>query len=239
MDAFLKKQKCLVLAPHADDEVFGCGGTIAKMKDLGAEVYVIVVSVGEVVHYGPKSNDMVVNGNTRNEEFEGAMKYLKVDDYEVVFNDTKVHLRLDAIPRKDLVNCFERECKLSIDRIKPTMMILPAASYNQDHEAVFRAGFTACRPHLPDVKPFQKIVLSCDNPAISWSLEREKFHPTFYVDISKYLDKKLKAVSFHKSQMKPSIHHASLENIENLAKVRGREISVEAAEAFMCHRFVV
>jgi LmbE family N-acetylglucosaminyl deacetylase len=89
------------------------------------------------------------------------------------------------------------------------------------------------------VKPFQKIVLSCDNPAISWSLEREKFHPNFYIDISDYLDKKIKAISFHKSQMKPSIHHASIENIEHLAKVRGREISVEAAEAFMCHRFVM
>lgn len=238
MDSFLKKQRLLVLAPHADDEVFGCGGTIAKMKDIGAEVYVLVVSVGDVLHYSAKSQEMI-SGDTRYAEFEGAMKFLKVDDYEVIFNDSKMHLRLDAIPRRDLVDYFERGCKLAIDKIKPTMIILPAASYNQDHEAVFRAGFTACRPHLPDVKPFQKIVLSCDNPAISWSLEREKFHPNFYVDISDYLDKKLKAVSFHKSQMKPSIHHASIENIEYLAKVRGREISVDAAEAFMCHRFVI
>jgi LmbE family N-acetylglucosaminyl deacetylase len=238
MDGFLKKQKMLVLAPHADDEVFGCGGTIAKMKSLGAEVYVIVVSVGEVLHYGAHKQEVVV-GNTRRDEFEGAMKYLKVDDYEIIFNDTQTHLRLDVIPRRDLVHHFERSCKLAIDKLKPTMIILPAESYNQDHEAVFRAGFTACRPHLPDVKPFQKIVLSCDNPAISWSLEREKFHPNFYVDITDYLDKKLKAVSFHKSQMKPSIHHASIENIEYLARVRGREISVEAAEAFMCHRFVI
>jgi LmbE family N-acetylglucosaminyl deacetylase len=238
MDNFLAKQKCLVLAPHADDEIFGCGGTIAKLKDLGGEVYVIVVSVGEVLHYGPHKLEKV-KGKTRFEEFKGAMEYLKVDDYEVIWNDTKTHLRLDSIPRRDLVSYFERDCKLAIDKIKPTMMILPASSYNQDHEAVFRAGFTACRPHLPEIKPFQKIVLSCDNPAISWSLEREKFHPTFYVDISKYLHKKLKALSFHKSQLKPSIHHASIDNVSNLAKVRGREISVEAAEAFMCHRFVI
>jgi LmbE family N-acetylglucosaminyl deacetylase len=238
MDNFLKKQRLLVLAPHADDEVFGCGGTIAKMKDLGASVYVIVVSVGEVLHYGATKQE-IVTGDTRYQEFVNAMKVLSVDDYEVLFHDTKTHLRLDAIPRRDLVQYFERDCKLAIDKLKPTMLILPASSYNQDHEAVFRAGFTACRPHLPDVKPFQKVVLSCDNPAISWSLEREKFHPHFYVDISKYLDRKLKAVACHKSQMKPSIHHASLENIEYLARVRGREISVEAAEAFMCHRFVI
>lgn len=238
MDSFLKKQRLLVLAPHADDEVFGCGGTMAKMKDIGAQVYVIVVSVGDVLHYSAKSKELVT-GDTRDSEFAAAMKFLKVDDYEVIFSDTEKHLRLDVIPRRDLVNYFERDCRLAIDKIKPTMIILPAASYNQDHEAVFRAGFTACRPHMPDVKPFQKIVLSCDNPAISWSLEREKFHPNFYVDITDYLEIKLKAISFHASQLKPPIHHASIENIENLAKVRGTEISVGAAEAFMCHRFVI
>lgn len=238
MDSFLKKQRLLVIAPHADDEVFGCGGTIAKMKDIGAEVYVIVVSVGDVLHYSADSQEMVT-GDTRYAEFVAGMKFLKVDDYEVIFSETDKHLRLDAIPRRDLVNYFERDCRLAIDKTKPTMIILPAASYNQDHEAVFRAGFTACRPHMPNIKPFQKIVLSCDNPAISWSLEREKFHPNFYVDISNYLDKKLKAISFHKSQLKPPIHHASLKNIENLARVRGSEISVEAAEAFMSHRFVI
>lgn len=239
MDKFLSKQRVLVLAPHADDEVYGCGGTIAKLKDVGSKVYVIVVSVGDVAHYGEKSNKQLVSGDTRYKEFTAAMKFLKVDDFEIIYRDTDTHLRLDMIPRRELINLFERECRLAIDKIKPSILILPAVSYNQDHEAVFRAGFTACRPHLPDIKPFQNIVISCDNPAISWSLEREKFHPNFYIDISNYLDKKLKAVRLHKSQMKPSIHHASVENIEALARVRGREISVEAAEAFMCHRFVI
>ena len=237
MEDFLKKQRALIIAPHADDEVFGCGGTIAKMKKIGAEVFVIVVSIGDVLHYTTKSLELVP-GDIRYKEFVDVMKFLEVDDSELIYRDTNIHLKLDILPRKELINLFEKDCRLSIDRIKPTMIILPAVSYNQDHEAVFRAGFTACRPHLPDIKPFQKIVLSCDNPAISWSLEREKFHPNFYVDISKYLDKKIKAAAIYKSQLKPSIHHASLENIEWLAKVRGREISTEAAEAFMCHRFI-
>ena len=238
MKNFLADERCLVISPHSDDEAFGCAGTMAKWKAQGCEIYVIVVSVGDVKHY-TDSDASLVSGQTRLEEFESAMKYLKVDDYEVIFKDTETHLRLDAMPRRDLVSIFERDCRLAIDKIKPTILILPAVSYNQDHEAIFRAGFTACRPHLPTVKPFQQIVLSCDNPSISWSLDREKFHPNFYVDISDYLDTKLKAVSYYKSQAKPRIHHASIENIEWLARVRGREISVEAAEAFMCHRFTM
>ena len=31
-DAFLSKQRLLVISPHADDESFGCAGTIAKVK---------------------------------------------------------------------------------------------------------------------------------------------------------------------------------------------------------------
>ena len=234
----LGKQRCLVIAPHPDDEAYGCAGTMAKLKAEGSEVFVIAVSAGDVHHYNVDRYSFVT-GKTRLEEFEAAMKTLKVDDYELIYNDSEIHLKLDAMPLKELISLFEKDCRLAIDKIKPTMVILPAVSYNQDHEAVFRAGFTACRPSLPDIKPFQKIVLSCDNPAISWSLEREKFHPNFYVDITDFLDTKLKAVSCYKSQVRSRLHHASLENIEYLARVRGREVSVEAAEAFMVHRLLV
>jgi len=238
LEEFLAGQRLLVIAPHSDDEVFGCAGTMAKIKALGGEVFVVVVSVGSLVHYTDEGL-MQVEGNTRVQELKGAMEFLNVDDWDVLIRDPSKHLRLDVMSRRDLIALFEREGRLSIDRLKPSIVALPAISYNQDHEAVFKAGFTACRPHLPDHKPFQRIVLSYDNPAISWSLEREKFHPNFYVDITDYLDNKLKAVSFHTSQVKSRLHHASLENVEWLARVRGREISVEAAEAFMCHRFVI
>lgn len=233
MDGFLAKQRFLVIAPHADDETFGCAGTIARIKDLGGQVYVIVVSVGDLAHYGVAGK---VSGETRIAEFEAVMEFLGVDDYDVIFKEKEKHLRLDAMPRRDLIALLESDSKLAIDKVKPTMIAIPAISYNQDHEAVFRAGFTACRPHLPEVKPFQKLFLAYDNPAISWSTEREKFHPNFYVDISNYLDKKLQAVLLHKSQFKASPHHASVESVDYLAKVRGREVSVLAAEAYMCYR---
>ena len=51
MDDFLKKQRLLVISPHADDEAYGCAGTIAKIKDLGGEVYIMVKSVGDLKHY--------------------------------------------------------------------------------------------------------------------------------------------------------------------------------------------
>jgi LmbE family N-acetylglucosaminyl deacetylase len=237
MDEFLKKQRLLVISPHADDEAYGCAGTIAKIKDLGGEAYIMVVSIGDLKHYDGTSG--VVRKETRKEEFIRTAEFLKIDGYDIVYEETDKHLRLDTIPQRDLIAAIERESKVSIDNIKPTIVALPAISYNQDHCAVFHAGFTACRPHLPEIKPFQKIVLAYDNPTLFWNTEYEKFHPNFYVDISKYVDTKLKAMSFHKSQLRHSLHHCSIDNLNNLVRLRGREISVEAAEAFMCYRFVL
>lgn len=237
MADILEGQRILVIAPHADDETYGCAGTIAKAKALGAEVYVVVVTVGDLQHYDGRGG--ITTGATRASELDQVMKYLRVDDYDILYKDPASHLRLDAIPRRDLVALLERDGRLAIDRLKPSMVLLPAVSYNQDHEAVFRAGFTACRPHVPELKPFQRIVLAYDSTSLSWSMERERFHPNVYVDISNYLEHKLKALELHRSQNRPSIHHGSVPSVEYWARVRGREVSVEAAEAYMCLRFLL
>ena len=236
-DDFLARQRLLVIAPHADDECFGCAGTMARIKRLGGEVYVIVCSVGDLKHYDGRTGE--VSGATREHELTAVMEYLQVDDWEVLYRDPALHLRLDTLPRRDLVAQFERDCRLALDRLKPSILAIPVSSYNQDHEAVFKAAFTAARPGVPSIKPFQRIVLGYDNTSLFWSLEREKFHPNFYVDISDYLDVKLKALSMHHSQMRDSIHHSSLQNVEYTARVRGREISVEAAEAYMAFRLAL
>lgn len=236
-DTFLSKQRLLVVAPHADDESFGCAGTMARIKDLGGEVYVMVCSVGDLKHYDGKAE--MVTGSTREKELAEVMAYLEVDDFDVLYRDAETHLRLDAIPRRDLIARIEQESKLAYNRLKPTMLALPVSSYNQDHEAVFRAAFTAARPGVPSLKPFQPIVIGYNNTSLFWSLEREKFHPNFYVDISDYLERKLKALSMHRSQMRAAIHHSSVQNVENIARLRGSEISVEAAEGYMVFRHVL
>lgn len=237
-DEFLRQQRMLVIAPHADDEAFGCAGTIARIKALGGEVYVVVVSVGDLNHYD-ENKDSMVEGSTRAREFRAAMELLRVDDHEILYHSSDLHERLDTLPRRELVEKLERDGRLAMDLIKPTLVAIPAISYNQDHEAVFRAALTACRPGIPEWKHFQPIVLAYDNTALFWSLEREKFHPTFYVDISEYLDDKLAALGCHQSQIKPAIHHSSPENVRHLAYARGKEISTEAAEAYMCLRMVL
>lgn len=236
-DEFLAKQRLLVISPHPDDESFGCAGTMARIKALGGEVYCMVCSVGTLKHYD--GTDAMVTGDMRSTEMHRVMEYLQVDDWDVLYDDTETHLRLDAIPRRDLIQKIEQDSKLALDRLKPTMVAIPVSSYNQDHDAVFRAAFTATRPGVPSIKPFQPLVIGYNNTSLFWSLEREKFHPNFYIDISDYLTNKLTALSMHKSQMRDPIHHSSVQNVEYTARLRGSEISVAAAEGFMVFRQVL
>lgn len=235
MDGFLNDQRLLVIAPHADDEVIGCGGLIAKTKEAGGEVFVMVMTVGDLDHYDGREGK--TKGSTRAAELSNAMEYLSVDDWEIVMESNEWHLRLDGMPRRDLVTIFEREARLSIDRIKPTMLAIPAPSFNQDHVAVYDAALTACRPHLASMKPFQRCVLVADSPQLAWNYRT--FKPTLYFDISELLDKKLEAYKMHESQQRPPEHMGSVESLRLLAEWRGREISVAAAEAYEVARFVI
>lgn len=235
MDRFLSEQRLLVIAPHADDEVIGCGGLMAKMKDLGGEVFVQVLTVGDLDHYDGRDGHTA--GYTRAEELAAAMNVIGVDDWEILIEDSDWHLRLDRMPRRDLINLFERESRLAIDKLRPTMIAIPAPSYNQDHEAVYKAAITAARPHLASLKPFQRLILVADSPQLAWNTQA--FKPNFYVDITQYLPTKLEAFAKHESQQRPSPHNGSLETLRLLAEMRGREISVDAAEAYECMRLVV
>lgn len=240
-DDFLANQRLLVITPHADDETYGCAGSIARIKDLGGEVYVVLVSVGDIVQFADGedgANTKFVSHETRLREFESVMQLLKVDDWDVLLTDAESHLALDVVPRKKLVGLIETGGKLAIETVRPTMVMIPAASYNQDHEALYRACVTATRPGVPGQRHVVPTVLVYDNTALFWSFGQDRFHPTCYIDISEYLDIKIQAMQLHASQVRPPIYHGSPESLELATKVRGREVSVEAAEGFAVLRAV-
>lgn len=228
----LKNKTLLVLAPHPDDEILGCGGLMAKVKSLGGKVYVIMFAVGNVKQIGGESNT-----DKRTKEVEQVMAHMNVDGYEIVYMDDDIHLKLDAIPRKDLIDVIESKSKFSINNINPDIIAIPSlACQNQDHEAVFHAAFTACRPRVKEGLNNAVTVLVYEQVDNLWTSRGVK--PNFYVDISGYLDTKLEALLLYASQMREEPNLRSIENVKRLSKLRGTEICAEAAEAFECYRLV-
>lgn len=228
----LSDKTLLVLAPHPDDEILGCGGLMAKIKDAGGKVFVIIFAVGNIKQVGGESRT-----DTRIKEVEKVMEYMKVDGYEIVYRDDNIHLKLDMMPRKDLIDVIENKSKYAVNKINPDIIAIPSLScQNQDHEAVFHASFTACRPRVKDELNNTPTVLVYEQVDNLWT--SRSFKPNFYVDISDYLDVKIQALSLYKSQMREEPNLRSIENVKRLSKLRGSEICAEAAEAFECYRFV-
>jgi N-acetylglucosamine malate deacetylase 1 len=241
-DDFLSRQRVLIITPHADDATYGCAGTIARIKSLGGEVYVVLATAADLHHFGDDgagNNVKLVSRGTRISEFESVMRLLKVDDWDVLLPDADAHLALDTVPRKQLVGLIESGGRLSIDQIEPTMIMIPAPSYNQDHTALYHACVTATRPGVPDVRHLVPFVLAYDNTALFWSHGQERFHPNWFVDVSQFLDVKIQAMRLYASQVRPSIYHGSPECLEMATMVRGREVSVEAAEGYAVLRALV
>src|SRR5947209_18220470 len=94
-DALFENATILVIAPHADDETFGCGGTMARAKALGAQVYVMVVSVANLDHYSAEYRH--VPGTQRASEFQQAMEVIGVDGVDLLYTEDQVNLPGDVL----------------------------------------------------------------------------------------------------------------------------------------------
>lgn len=229
----LSKQTLLVIAPHPDDEIIGCGGLITKVKKAGGKVFVMVVCVGNQKQYGTVSET-----NTRKSELKHVMEFLKIDDYDLLFEDDERHLRLDTLPLKELIDLFESGSKVSINKVKPTIVAIPfGGSYFQDHNTVFSAAFAACRPKPQDIKHMTDTVLVYTVPIDGWSTSR--FEPNFFVDISNEIEIKLKALSLYKSQAHPDPHPCSIDNVKRINGINGTLAGLRVAESFMCLRNIL
>lgn len=236
MRDFWTKQRILIIAPHPDDEVFGCAGLIFKVKEAGGEVYLQVMTLADLHQYS--HGGAVVSGKTRQDELEQAVDFLGIDGYDLLFTDEESHLRLDTKPLRELISFIEHTGKFSLDNIKPTMLLLPAPSFNQDHEATYKAGVAASRPANPEYKHMPQHVWLYEYPLHCWGSE-PLLSNRMFVDISNWLEQKCNAVKVYASQLQDEPHPLSPEGVKCLAKLRGRAIGVKAAEAFTPLRLVL
>ena len=99
MTVSYKNLVVLIIAPHPDDEVLGCGGLISRVKAEGGKVHVLCFTVGDIKQYGGYSHT-----EKRIKEMNKVMKYLKVNSFNLALVGDKYHLKLDKVPQKNLIN---------------------------------------------------------------------------------------------------------------------------------------
>jgi LmbE family N-acetylglucosaminyl deacetylase len=224
-----KNARLLVIAPHADDEVLGCGGLISKIKSVGGKVFVLIFNVGSIEKYNNKKFT-----DLRKKEAASAMKFLKVDRYDTIFDSPNDNRYLDAKPLHELISKIETESKVSLAKIKPTIVAIPSInSHHQDHIHIFKACIAALRPLN---KPIADVVISYEAPEHSrWSASGV-FQPNLYIDIEKHLTRKISAFYKYKSQIR--IGGRDKHTIKNHAEYRGKEAGRKVCEAYFVHRLI-
>jgi N-acetylglucosamine malate deacetylase 1 len=217
----------LVAAAHPDDEVLGCGGTMAKLTGSGHAVHVLFFTDGVGARDGAVADRL---RSRRRASAEESLSLLGA--HEPTFLDFPDN-RLDTIAMLDLAQAVERE----LERIEPqTILTHHPGDLNVDHRAVHEAVMTAARPQpeasLCDVLCFE-VASSTEWRTPSPSTA---FVPQMAVDISRHLEQKVAALRLYGDEMRAWPHARSIEAIESLARWRGASFGVAAAEVFSLAR---
>ena len=215
--------KVLVIVAHPDDEIIGCGGTIAIHVKNGDTVQVVFLADG----FGSRED-----GVDRSKPASDAAIFLGCNP--PIFLNLPDN-QLDALPLLDIV----KKVGTIVSNFKPDIVYTHNyGDLNIDHQITHRAVITACRPEpgfsVKELYSFE--VLS----ATHWQSQSmgAAFVPNYFVNISDYIGLKIKALSFYDDEMRDYPHIRSYNSVESLSKFRGSLVGIESAEAFCIERLI-
>ena len=216
--------KILVIAPHADDEVLGCGATMAKACAKGNEVFVLICTNASVGAPELFSAELIKQIRT-----EAVTAHRLIGVKETFFLEFPAPA-LDQFPRYKMSN----EISAIIKKIGADTVYIPhRGDCHKDHTIIHECAMVACRPlancSVKHVYAYETL------SETEWGepVAADFFVPVKYITFTnEEFQKKLDAMSCFKSQLYPFPASRSLEAIEALAKYRGCTVSAERAEAF-------
>ena len=225
-------KRILVVAAHPDDEVLGCGGTIAKHANQGDEVYCLILGEGITSRYSQPREATEEELKQLKSEAEQAANILGIK--KVFFRDFPDN-RFDTVPLLEIVKAIE-EVK---DEVKPDIIYTHhQGDLNIDHQITFKAALTACRPLKGESV---KEIYSFEIPSSTeWNSPDAGtyFIPNVFVDISVNFDKKIEALKAYKGESREYPHPRSPRAVELIARRWGVSVGRELVEAFRLVRWI-
>lgn len=221
----------LVVAAHPDDEVLGCGGTIAKHHQQGDSVHILILAEGATSRSSTRQRaDWESELSALSVAARKASKILGADSTTLRhFPDN----RMDSCDLLDIIKPIEAV----IDQRQPTIVYTHhAGDVNIDHRRIHDAVVTACRP-VPD-HPVKSLLFFEIPSSTEWQPpgSAPPFLPNWHVDIGDTLSLKLKALAAYGCEMRQWPHPRSLRAVEHMARWRGASVGVEATESFILGR---
>lgn len=225
--------RVLIIAAHPDDEVLGCGGTIAHHAAQGDDVHILIIAEGSA----SRDTSLVVKGHhvEIKQLRQAAQKAASTLGARPPIFLGLPDNRLDSLDLLDIIKKIE---KVIGDILPQTVYTHHYSDLNIDHRITFQAVTTACRPlpgtSVTEIYAFETV------SSTEWSTPpMQPFTPNHFVSIENFIDKKINALRAYKSEMRPFPHARSIEAVKALATLRGASVGIRTAEAFIVIRKIV
>lgn len=225
-------RQILVVAAHPDDEVLGCGGTMARLAQEGCEVHIAILGEGITSRHAQRSEaDARLLSQLHQRVHEAAAKVGAKDVALFKLPDN----RLDTVPLLDMVKLVEG----LIQTLQPeTIYTHHSGDLNVDHGLVHRAVLTATRPLAGQSV---REIYSFEVPSSTeWAFHQLQpvFRPNVFVDVSRTLEAKIEGLACYDSETRQFPHPRSPEALRAIAARWGSVAGCQAAEAFELVRSV-
>lgn len=226
-------RRALVVAAHPDDEVLGCGGTLARLAAHGWQTHALILAEGAT------SRDVSRDASARADELRGLAlsaerAHRVLATASLVVGDLPDN-RMDTVALLDVVKRVES----AVNDIRPTRVFTHhQGDVNVDHRVTHEAVQAACRP-LPG-SPVRELYFFEVASSTEWraSAGSGAFQPSGFFDVTDYMDAKQAALACYEAEMRDWPHPRSHEAISALAAWRGATVGVAAAEAFEVGRIL-
>ena len=215
----------LTIAAHPDDEVLGCGATMARLTSEGHDVHILILGEGATSRVRDAGNALSEVAALRRQANEaGALLGAKSVTVES-FPDN----RFDQVALLDIVKVVESH----IDNLQPDVVFTHHGSdLNIDHRLTAQAVVTATRP-LSGIQV--KEVLAFHIPSSTeWSFGAtgDSFQPSIFFDVGGHISSKTAAMEIYEKEAREFPHPRSPQALEAIAKTWGSTAGFMAAEAF-------
>lgn len=224
--------RVLCIAAHADDEVLGCGGTLARLAMEGHETYIAIFGEGITSRYKERDKaDFSLVEQLQRRIGEVAQQLGAKEHFIHTLPDN----RFDTVPTLDVVKLIEE----LVTRIKPQVIYTHhGGDLNVDHVVLHRATLTATRPMKGQcVKQVYAYEVASST---EWAFLQfaPAFHPNTFVDISDTLELKIQAMETYESEARLFPHPRSPDALRAIARRHGSVVGLGAAEVFQLIRSV-
>ncbi len=216
----------LVIGAHPDDEIIGLGGTLRRHVEAGDSVFAHLLTDG----HSSRESDADSAMEKRN---SAAEKSAGVIGFQDITFDSFADQMLDTESILKVVQSIENVAK----KVKPDVVYFHhRGDANVDHQVVFKACVTAFRSTGANFPSEMYCYETLSSTEWGAPFPESAFVPNYFVDISKTLETKLKAMKCYDDELRDYPHPRSEMGIQQAAQRWGKIIGCDAAEAFVIFR---